>query len=162
MSGSSAVGPQTAGAVVAPGTRAPSALWAVGAFVAWTLFVWIGRIRNALTDPELTGSDRVGPLVLSTVFVLGAIVLGALLYRDHVAATPSSARTLRLAAWVVGGYTTVVWIVRAGDIALAGDHEAAFVVVHVVLAVVSIALALWSALATDRRYRHMSTVGTTT
>jgi hypothetical protein len=130
----------------------------VGAFVAWTLFVWIGRIRNALTDPELTGSDRVGPLVLSTVFVGGAIVLGALLYRDHVAATPSSAGALRLATWVVGGYTTVVWAVRAGDIALAGDHEVGFVVVHVVLAVVSIGLAAWAGLAAQRRYAHISSV----
>ena len=150
-------GPQTSGTPV-PATRAPSALWAVGAFVAWTLFVWIGRIRNALTDPELSGSDRVGPLVLSTIFVAGAIVLGALLYRDHVDATPASARTLRLATWVVGGYTTVVWLVRAGDIALAGDHEVGFVVVHVVLAVVSIGLAAWAALATERRYAHISSV----
>ncbi|UDY37008.1 hypothetical protein [Dermatobacter hominis] len=156
--GPQTAGPQTAGPVAAPVTRSPSALWAVGAFVAWTLFVWIGRIRNALTDPELTGSDRIGPLVLSTVFVVGAIVLGAVLYRDHVAATPASARTLRLAARVVGGYTIAVWVVRAADIALAGDHEAAFVAVHLVLAAISIGLAVWAALAADRRYAHISSV----
>ena len=156
MSGTSPSGATTAGAPVA--ARAPSALWAVGAFVAWTLFVWIGRIRNALTDPEMTGSDRIGPLVLATVFVAGAIVLGALLYRDHVAATAASSRALRLAARVVGGYTIAVWIVRAGDIALGGDHEAAFVAVHVVLAVISIALAVWSVVVCDRRYAHISSV----
>lgn len=50
-----------------------------------------------------------------------------------------------LAVW-----TTGVWIVRAGDIVLGGDHEVGFVVVHVVLAVVSIALATLAA----RSVRH--------
>jgi hypothetical protein len=158
VSGTPDTAARTAGARLGSDGGAPSALWAVGAFVAWTLFVWIGRIRNALTDPDLTGTDRLGPLVLSTVFVVGAIVLGAVLYRDHVTATPASARLLRSVARVVGGYTIAVWIVRAGDIALGGDHDAAFVAVHVVLAVVSTALALWAAAASGRRYAHISSV----
>jgi hypothetical protein len=44
-------------------------------------------------------------------------------------------------------WTTVVWVVRAGDIALGRDHEVAFVVVHVVLAVVSISLGILAARA---------------
>ena len=50
---------------------------AIGVFVACTLFVWVGRIRNALVDPVLQGSDRVGPLLLATSFVVPALVLAA-------------------------------------------------------------------------------------
>jgi hypothetical protein len=39
------------------------------------------------------------------------------------------------------GVTVVVWVVRAAQIALS-DHDAAFKVVHVVLGVISIALAV--------------------
>ena len=52
-----------------------------------------------------------------------------------------------LVAW-----TTVLWLFRAGDIVLTSDEGVAFVVVHVVLAVVSIALGAW-AVAEDRRAR---------
>lgn len=151
--GSGAVG---SGAV---GTRQPrSVLVPVGAFVAWTLFVWIGRIRNVTADAALSGADRWGPLAMSIVFVIGAVVVAALAYRDHVVASASSAGALRDAVWVVAGYTTVVWVVRAGDIALGGGHEPAFVVVHVVLAAASIALGAWASEACRRRSAHITSV----
>lgn len=131
--------------------RTRSVLVPVGAFVVWTLFVWIGRIRNVVTDPALSGSDRIGPLVLSGIFVVGALVLGALLYRDRVMRSAASARMLRNAVRAFAGYTVVIWVVRAGDIAFGGDHEAAFVVVHTVLAAVSIALAVVAVLSVERR-----------
>ena len=61
-------------------------------------------------------------------------------------------RALTAAVTALSAWTTVVWIVRAADIAFGGGHEAAFVAVHVVLAAVSIGLAVW-ALTTDRRTR---------
>jgi hypothetical protein len=64
----------------------------------------------------------------------------------------AQARALSLSVQVLAGWTTVVWVVRAADIALGGDHEAAFVAVHVVLAAVSIGLAAW-AVTTDRKVR---------
>jgi hypothetical protein len=158
VTGPSPAGARTDRPAAVPTSRPPSVLWAVGAFVGWTLFVWIGRTRNAVTDPELSGSDRVGPIVLSAIFLLGAVVLGAALYRDHVAATPASARALRYVARVLGAVTVAVWLVRAGDIALAGDHEAGFVAVHVMLAAVSIGLAVWAVVAADRRCRHITSV----
>ncbi len=117
---------------------------ALTVFLAWTLFVWVGRIRNALSDPELTSSERIGPLLLALSFVLPAVALAAALIsaRRHGAALSGWART---AALVLAGWTTVVWVLRAVDIAFGGDHEAAFVAVHVVLATVSIALAAWVA-----------------
>ena len=59
---------------------------------------------------------------------------------------------LSLAVQVLAGWTTVVWVVRAADIAFGGGHEAAFIAVHVVLAAVSIGLAAW-AVTTDRKVR---------
>ena len=41
----------------------------------------------------------------------------------------------------LAGWTVAVWIVRTVGIAT-GDHDAAFIAVHVVLAVVSIALSV--------------------
>lgn len=101
---------------------APAAVLAV-----WTLVVWAGRIRNAVTADE-----GIGPVLLAVTFV--ALAVAVLVTRG---ARPA---VLALAAW-----TTGVWAVRAVDIALLSDHEAAFVVVHVVLAVVSVALSAWAA-----------------
>ncbi|MFZ4517001.1 MAG: hypothetical protein ACOYOP_01335 [Microthrixaceae bacterium] len=116
------------------------------AFLAWTLFVWVGRIRNALADTALDAAGRTGPLLLATSFVLPALVLAVALvlrWRGRPVGWLAPAMTV-FAVW-----TTGVWIVRAGDIALGGDHPVAFVVVHTVLAVVSIALA-WLAVRSLR------------
>ena len=146
---------------VAPGStgrRSLAVVLPVGAFLAWTLFVWIGRIRNATSDPDLSGSDRVLPLVLSAAFLVGAVVVAALLYRDHVAGTASSAAALRLGVRVVGALTIAFWLVRAVQIAINNPDDLPFVVVHVVLAVVSIGLAVWAAVAADRQYAHITSV----
>ena len=104
--------------------RAPAVFLAV-----WTLLVWAGRIRNAV------GADEgLGPVVLAVTFVVLAVVVLA-------------SRCARPAVLALAGWTTAVWAVRAVDIAVLSDHEAAFVVVHLVLAVVSIALAAWAARA---------------
>ena len=57
----------------------------------------------------------------------------------------------RLAVLVLAGITTVVWAVRGVQIALA-DHSVGFIVVHTVLALVSIGLAVvaWRAVDGDR------------
>ena len=46
---------------------------------------------------------------------------------------------------LLAGWTVAVWVVRAVDIAALSDHDTAFVVVHLVLAAVSIALSVWVA-----------------
>lgn len=121
----------------------------VGVLVAWTLFVWGGRIRNVLADPGLHGADRVGPLLLSMSFVvLAAVVLVALVVdRRATAARRNPARgttTLRVAVVVLALWTTAVWVVRAVAIAVRGGHPFGFVAVHVVLAVISVAVAAWA------------------
>lgn len=125
--------------------------WAVLALVAWTAFVWVGRVRNAVADEALDGGERVGPLVLSASFLLlaaVAAVLVALGWNRPVAGRALVAVVGALAAW-----STAVWAVRLVDIVGSGDHEIAFVVVHSVLGIGSIAL---SALALVRVRRQPS------
>lgn len=123
----------------------PGPMVSVALLVAWTLFVWVGRIRNAMNDPALDNGGRTGPLLLAMSFVIPALVLAvlAVLARpsaggDHMAARGRlRAGVLALAAW-----TTVVWVVRMADIAFGGDHAIGFIVVHSVLGIISIALAV--------------------
>ncbi|HYF47426.1 MAG TPA: hypothetical protein VD926_14525, partial [Acidimicrobiales bacterium] len=79
-----------------------------------------------------------GRVALAVAFTVVGVALLAVAWRAR-GRTLAASEVLVVraaAAWTVG-----VWIVRGVQIALA-DHEAAFVVVHLVLAVVSIALAL--------------------
>ena len=117
---------------------------AVGLFVGWTLFVWVGRIRNAMTDPDLADGGRTGPLLLALSFVVPAVVVGVLAFlaRPSVATgDPAPRSRLRAGVQALAAWTTGVWIVRVVDIAFGGDHPVGFVVVHTVLGVVSVALA---------------------
>lgn len=114
------------------------------ALVLWDWFVWGGRIRNVNADPTLRGGDYWGPMLLSTSFVLmGAVVAVLLWQRRQHPGSEGRAVALTVAVRVLAGWTTAVWVV-CGDIALGGDHPAAFIVVHVVLAVVSIGLSVWA------------------
>lgn len=117
---------------------------AVGVLVGWTLFVWVGRVRNVLADPSMHGADRIGPLLLAGSFVLLAATVALALLVDR-GATGGGGRVLRAAVAVLGAWTTVVWVLRATSIALGGRHPIGFVLVHVVLAVVSVTLAAWAA-----------------
>jgi hypothetical protein len=105
--------------------------WPAVGLAIWTLFVWLTRVRNALGDGDLGVADRTFSLVLATSFlVLAGLVLQAVIgRRGH----------LGRAVLVLAGWTTVVWIVRGVGIAT-GDHSIAFVVVHLLLAAISIGL----------------------
>jgi hypothetical protein len=92
------------------------------AFAAWTVFVWAGRIRNG------------GSVLLAASFLVLAAIVIASIWKHRWRLYAVSA----LAVW-----TIVVWAVRTPMI-LVHDHPAAFKAVHTVLAVVSIALAVWA------------------
>ena len=100
--------------------------------VAWTAFVWLTRVRNVLGDDELSVAARTTGLLLAISFlVLAALVLlTALRRRDRLA----------VAILALAGWTVVVWIVRGIGIAT-GDHSEGFIVVHLALGAISIALA---------------------
>lgn len=111
--------------------RARLAPWLL---VAWTLFVWGTRIRNIVSDDELAGFEqawRIGLAVGLTVLALaGAFVL---LWRRGVRPIVGTLALVTIAAWIVRGISIAV-----------ADHDAAFIAVHLVLAVISIGLAALS------------------
>ncbi len=112
------------------------------ALVAWTLFVWVGRIRNALADPDPAGAT----VLLSLSLAVPAAMLGvALVVGWRRGSGWGRATAFGLAA--LGVWTIAVWLVRAADIALGGDWGVGFVAVHLVLAAVSIGLAVPTVLA---------------
>jgi hypothetical protein len=124
----------------------PRRRWALLAvFVAWTTYVWVTRITNTWgSDIETTGA-KVFSTVLSGVMLalaVGGVVVLVRTWKRPL--TVGAARFLQ----VYCGVTVVVWVVRAVQI-IASDHTVAFKVVHVVLGVISIALAagVWSTAA---------------
>ena len=104
--------------------------WTISLCV-WTFVVWTTRIGNIWNDDALTGSEKWGRTALALSFTLLALAVVVALVRR--------AAWLRSAVVVLAAWTTAVWVVRAVGIAT-GDHEAAFIAVHLVLAVVSIGL----------------------
>jgi hypothetical protein len=109
-------------------TRRPPATLAL---VVWTLFVWTTRIRNIWGDDALTGGEKWGRTGLAMSFTVLALAAG------HAAWHSTSWRTPVVK--VFAAWTIAVWVVRSIGIAT-GDHDSGFIAVHLVLAVVSIAL----------------------
>jgi len=129
--------------------RSTGADLSAASLVLWTWFVWGGRIRNALGDPALGGSELIGTLTLAGSFVSLATVLAVLVLRDR--GRPAHGAVRVVVTWTLALWTTGVWVVRAVAIAGSGEHEIGFVVVHVVLAVVSVVLSAWALAAVRRR-----------
>lgn len=120
--------------------RAPATV----TLVVWTLLVWTTRIRNIWGDQRLTDGEKWGRTGLALSFtVLAGLVVVALWRRQ---------RWLWLTVLALAGWTVGVWVVRSVGIAT-GDHSAGFIVVHLILAVVSIVL---SALAQREGARSAS------
>ena len=119
--------------------------FAVGSFLAWTVFVWgVVRVRNILGDDTISDTSRTWLLLLAASLWLPAIVLLVVLGRSLLTHRELPAPA-RVGVAVLGVWTTSVWLVRGADIALTSDEGAAFVAVHLVLAVVSVGLAVLAA-----------------
>lgn len=100
----------------------------------WTLFVWGGRLRNLAADETLSSWALAWRAGLSATFV--GLALGLLI---AVFVRPHATKPTALVLAAVG---IAVWAVRGIDIAL-GDHSAAFIAVHTVLAIVTIGLGVF-------------------
>ena len=116
-------------------------LWVL-AFIGFTAFVWVQRLVNLANGDESSVALSASLSVLLLVLALAtAVGLGAVALNGWRVPPPMAVATVwRLAAAV----TVVVWVIRATQIIL-DWRSLAFVVVHVVLALVSITLAarLW-------------------
>ncbi len=112
---------------------------ATTSLAAWSLLVWTTRIRNIWGDGSLSTGDKVGSTALALSFTVLAVAALVTIVRSGTSRRAATLAADLLAAWTVG-----VWAVRMPAILL-HDHEAAFKVVHLVLAVVSVALAALAA-----------------
>lgn len=119
------------GSVMTPRTR-----WYAVGLVAWTGFVWANRVANAVTGDEATAARVVSIVTAALFLVLAAAAAVVLVTRRHRALDRAGAGVL-LALAVL---SIVYWPVRMAQIAF-GGHSVGFVAVHLVLGVVTVALA---------------------
>jgi hypothetical protein len=115
----------------------PAGVVALWVNAGWMAFVWVTRLRNIAGDDELAGSTRRAAVALAIAGLAGAVVLVVVALRRG---------PFGLARAVVAAHAGV-WVVRGLQIA-ATDRGLAFVVVHEVLALVSVGLAVWLWVAT--------------
>lgn len=118
----------------------PAQLRPAAVLSALTVLVWTTRIRNIWTDESLTVAGQVGRTTLALVFTAFAVATGWVWWQARRGRPVAGSATL-VRAFAV--WTVLVWVVRGVQIALA-DHDAAFVAVHTLLALVSIGLAIWA------------------
>lgn len=111
-----------------PPRRRPSTI----VLVAWTFLVWTTRIGNIWGDDALTSGEKWGRTGLALSFTALALVVAFAVLRR---AAWRGLAVKGLAGWTIG-----VWVTRSYGIAT-GDHDGMFIAVHLVLAVVSFALA---------------------
>ncbi len=102
------------------------------ALVGFTFLIWLGRIRNVVGDDTLSGFEFAWSLGIAVLF------LG--LAAASLAANRSDA--LNLWARSLAIFSIGYWSVRGIQIGFA-DHEAAFIVVHSLLAGTSVLLGAW-------------------
>lgn len=147
------------------------ALLPVWALVAWSVFVWVSRVRNVLTNDDLTTGGTAWRLIIAALFVVGGLAVAWLAYTETgdgigativgttgpVVATPWTRRLVigvtLLAVWTIG-----LWLVRGIGILLDSNHDAGFKTVHTVLMLVSIALAAGAWRVVRREPRSTSSV----
>ncbi len=106
---------------------------------AWTLFVWIGRLRNIVAADDLEGLALVGRLITAVGFTAAGVLLSVVLVWYVTTRHPLS---LPLATWLglaLSAVGALFWLIRGSLIAF-GDYDAGFKVVHSILAVVTIGL----------------------
>jgi hypothetical protein len=115
----------------------------VAVFCAVTLFIWVNRIWLTWTN----GTDSVGRKVLWSVPIGGFVLAATVLLVAMLSGADRNARWFRLLVQLFAAGTAVYWAVRLPMIAvnthddLTASEEAAFKVVHAVLAIVSVTTA---------------------
>jgi len=105
--------------------------------VIWTLAIWGGRLRNIITDNELTGVERIVSLGVAVGLIAAACALLWAMVRG------ASWKGRALAALVVLGIAR--WTLRGPVILLSDDWETSFKIVHTILwlGTVALSLAAW-------------------
>jgi len=128
--------------------------WPIVAFLIWTAYVWTTRIVNAWSAGDESTPAKAISTVVAVSLIVGVVLGITALVRART--RPFAAPEVRVfvtLAWA----TIVVWALRMPQIALDGDRDVPFKVVHVILGAVSIALAL-GAMAKAKRDAETTTV----
>jgi hypothetical protein len=111
------------------------------AFLAWTAYVWTTRIVNAWTASDESTAAKVLSTVIAVALLVGALGGAAIVVKAR--ARSFDARESSWFVWLARA-AFVVWAVRVPQILLDGGRDVPFKVVHVVLGVISVALAAWT------------------
>src|SRR4051794_35809448 len=114
----------------------------VAMLCAVTLFIWLNRIWLNWTNPDVDLPAKLALSIPITAFVIVSFVVLIAMVR-HV---DRSARWFRGLGRLFAAGTVLFWVVRLPMILL-HDHPAGFLIVHSVLAIVSVvaAIAAWRA-----------------
>jgi len=104
--------------------------------VGWTLFLWISRLRNVLSNAELSSGGRAARVAVVIIFVTFAIAAATVLWKKSHG--QGSHRTTLLNAFVI--WTVGYWLVRGIGILIDGGYSVGFKAVHTVLMAVSLTL----------------------
>ena len=101
----------------------------------WTAFVWATRVANAVGDDDAGAGEIAGSVLLAVSFLTLAALVAFTAVRRRELLFRS---VLALSVW-----TVAVWAVRTVDI-VGSEHGVGFVVVHLALAVISVAACVWA------------------
>ncbi len=119
--------------------RVPAAVFAIV-----TILFRIVRIRNVVADAGLDTAARIGWLALAGVMIgLAAVVLWGAVSRIHEQINASNRRIWVGSLYALAAITVIVWVEQVISI-VSEWRSVGFVVVHLVLAVISIGLASWA------------------
>lgn len=105
--------------------------------------MWSTRFNLIWSDADLGTGGKLTRSALAASFTVLAIVVAARLWQQRRPGGSTTATRTLAATRAIGAlaaWTTVVWLVRGTGIVV-GDHSVGFILVHTVLAIVSIALA---------------------
>ena len=110
--------------------------------IAWTIFLWLSRLRNVLGNEDLSSGGRSVRVGVVVIFVGLALVVGALGLKARLrpgrALTPTGDGSRALAVLLL--WTAGYWLVRGFGILIDGEYSVGFKAVHTVLMVVSLTL----------------------
>jgi hypothetical protein len=106
-------------------------VWVV---IAWTLFLWVSRLRNVLNNDELSSGGRAVRVAVVVIFVALAAMAAVAVRRKQ------PKLIVLFLGWTVG-----YWLIRGIGILIDGDYSVGFKAVHTVLMTISLTLSALAA-----------------
>ena len=106
----------------------------VWVLIAWTVFLWLSRLRNVLNDEDLTSGGRAIRVGVVVVFVAMAAAAAVAVRRRKPIVL------VVFLCWTVG-----YWLVRGTGILIDGGYSLSFKAIHTLLMVISLTLSALTA-----------------